>query len=588
MTLAAHSVGLTDQPVQSLAEDALGIGPYAASLSRFLAQCTTPMTVAIQGDWGTGKTSLMRMIEADLTDQYEHVGTLCFNTWQYSQLAQTDSLGLSVLSAIYQTLCKDDGHWRQWMEDVSLALIKVYTGADLDKLKGAPQLDMAAKSEKLRKQVGETIASYLKRHEKKRLILFIDDLDRLNPERAVEILEVIKNFLDWTDCVFVLALDFGVVQRGLRSKDRSLEDDAIGRSFFDKIIQLPFRMPVLQYDVLRYLRQVLNASGLHVAPADLETATALLRHSVSTNPRSIKRVANATSLLSDHAKRTMTGGELPNQMAYVNLVLLALTCCETRHESLYRHVMAWSNNLVHLGTVLSILEDPTAAGGTDAQADAAALLSAPVAQSPDFHAFVRAFRRALAIPDRPGPVLETLSTLLNLSSVTSVAPVPATAPDLVWSRQTLLGIGRTLAAQLTDGQRATGRPVGFNTSLRTTEHAVAIVSDLFSLTGRSARLRVQLRPVGMEVTLIPFTPLDRQALAEAVERYRSDLGTTPAALPVSTAADAPAVAFEDPIPLFHLQVERTADHSALRDQTLGDGASRILRFLNSVALDQKI
>ena len=46
-----------------------------------------------------------------------------------------------------------------------------------------------------------------------RIVIFIDDLDRIKPAIAVEILETIKRFVDWPGCVFVfvLALDYGVV-----------------------------------------------------------------------------------------------------------------------------------------------------------------------------------------------------------------------------------------------------------------------------------------------------------------------------------------------------------------------------------------
>src|SRR5690606_33625849 len=72
-----------------------------------------------------------------------------------------------------------------------------------------------------------------------RFIVFIDDVDRLVPERAVDLLEAMKVFLDLEFCVFVLACDYQVVSRGLRSKFGADSSDLKGRHFFDKIIQLP-------------------------------------------------------------------------------------------------------------------------------------------------------------------------------------------------------------------------------------------------------------------------------------------------------------------------------------------------------------
>lgn len=51
--------GLTDIPAE---DDIFEIGPYIDGLVEFIKECRTPMTISIQGTWGTGKTSIMRMI----------------------------------------------------------------------------------------------------------------------------------------------------------------------------------------------------------------------------------------------------------------------------------------------------------------------------------------------------------------------------------------------------------------------------------------------------------------------------------------------------------------------------------------------
>ena len=55
--------GFTDQ---AAVKDHFNIANYYSGLSRFITSCNTPMTIGIQGDWGTGKTSIMRMIDAEL------------------------------------------------------------------------------------------------------------------------------------------------------------------------------------------------------------------------------------------------------------------------------------------------------------------------------------------------------------------------------------------------------------------------------------------------------------------------------------------------------------------------------------------
>ncbi len=48
----------------------------------------------------------------------------------------------------------------------------------------------------------------------RRLVIFVDDLDRIRPSVALELLEAIKNFIDVPGCVFVMTLDYEVVQAG--------------------------------------------------------------------------------------------------------------------------------------------------------------------------------------------------------------------------------------------------------------------------------------------------------------------------------------------------------------------------------------
>ena len=58
-------------------------------------------------------------------------------------------------------------------------------------------------------------------HHPNRLVVFVDDLDRCLPEKAIEVLEAIKLFLDARRCIFILGLDHNVIDRGveIRYKD---------------------------------------------------------------------------------------------------------------------------------------------------------------------------------------------------------------------------------------------------------------------------------------------------------------------------------------------------------------------------------
>src|SRR5690606_8801444 len=93
------ALGLTDGPAD---QDHLGIESYYAGLAGFIAGCPTPMTVALQGDWGTGKTSAMKMVQRRLEQDAPHAKIVEFNTWQYSQFDLGEQLVFTLLQAILE------------------------------------------------------------------------------------------------------------------------------------------------------------------------------------------------------------------------------------------------------------------------------------------------------------------------------------------------------------------------------------------------------------------------------------------------------------------------------------------------------
>ena len=58
--------GFTDKPLNGRSEDIFDVEKYIKGLSSFILECDTPMTVAVQGDWGSGKTSFMMLIQEEL------------------------------------------------------------------------------------------------------------------------------------------------------------------------------------------------------------------------------------------------------------------------------------------------------------------------------------------------------------------------------------------------------------------------------------------------------------------------------------------------------------------------------------------
>ena len=94
------------------------------------------------------------------------------------------------------------------------------------------------------------------------MVVFVDDLDRIRPVSALELLEAIKNFIDVAGCVFVMTLDYEVVQRGMREKLGQDLQKTSGKAFFDKMIQLPFVVPTTSYQLDDYIIDLLIKAGM--------------------------------------------------------------------------------------------------------------------------------------------------------------------------------------------------------------------------------------------------------------------------------------------------------------------------------------
>ena len=134
----------------------------------------------------------------------------------------------------------------------------------------------------------------------KRIIVYVDDLDRIEPRNAVAILELLKNIFSIPNCIFVLAIDYQVIVKGLAEKfgPPTPENEWEFKAFFDKIIQLPFMMPLGQYDIGNYVNNLLQEINFADGEDfDTESLANIVSYTIGGNPRSIKRLANSASLI---------------------------------------------------------------------------------------------------------------------------------------------------------------------------------------------------------------------------------------------------------------------------------------------------
>ncbi|WP_339002040.1 KAP family P-loop NTPase fold protein [Fusobacterium animalis] len=325
--------GFTDSPA---VQDSFNISKYINGLVNFIKSCNTPMTIAVQGDWGTGKTSIMTMIKNELKNS-KNLNLVWFNTWQFSQFNLGDKLPLTMLNKLVNEVSSNKEsenfkYIKKAMVGVADAILGHISGGALEVssfLDNEENLFEAIErlKESFQKLVNE------KAGDEGRVIIFIDDLDRIEPERAVELLEVLKIFLDCEKCIFVLAIDYSVVTRGVKVKYGNDFSEGKGKSFFDKIIQVPFKMPVGSYDISLYVKKCFEDIGMEVEEETLPQYINLIKYSIGNNPRSMKRLFNSFLLLSNISDSEILEDSLNRQ------ILFALLCMQSSYELMYNYII---------------------------------------------------------------------------------------------------------------------------------------------------------------------------------------------------------------------------------------------------------
>ena len=255
-----------DEPFKN---DALNRKPLVEFLSGLIGRLSGPFVLALDSPWGTGKTTLVKMLQADLRRQ----DFLCvyFNAWQVDYV--NDPL-VALVSAIDEIRLPNGAAQSQFRTHLqtarkittavakrgAIAVAKAATlgGLDLEKDIEAVAAELAGglagdavdafqkekKSlEKFRHEVGKAIEQLKVAGKKETLVFFIDELDRCRPSFAIEMLERIKHLFDVPNIVFVLSID----KMQLEASTAAVYGERINApEYLRRFIDLEYGIPVVQ------------------------------------------------------------------------------------------------------------------------------------------------------------------------------------------------------------------------------------------------------------------------------------------------------------------------------------------------------
>jgi hypothetical protein len=276
-------VTLSDRPIDVPEQDLLGRDPFAKNIAELIINAPPggSLRIGVYGGWGEGKTSVLKLIRNHLKSK----GQVCvwLTPWVFSNREEA-------LEHLVREIASELGFNLKELDSATARArfgqrLRDFASADV-KLKLADTLIGPAVQKYLRKKAEEQGQILLGAVEEKlggeRLIVFIDDLDRVTAEMVPDLLLTLREALDYPNFFYVMALAPQVVEHGLRMVHKGWGEH---HKFLEKIIELPKYLPEpTPQERQRYANALIQSLGSNIDQDVLEDLAPLLPQ----NPRKLK------------------------------------------------------------------------------------------------------------------------------------------------------------------------------------------------------------------------------------------------------------------------------------------------------------
>ena len=321
-------------PVEDpFANDLLMNHVRAQALTNLIERAGPPYVIAVDAEWGNGKTTFLRMLKQKL--QNEGFGVIAFNAWEHDF---TDNPVTTLAGEIVKQT-KNFGHesLRRRAAELAKAVapIAIEVGASTipaaatgnvpgmvaNLVKGVfkalrilGQNDPVAKYDQTTQGIAnfktalrQTAAAVADQHRGKPMVVAIDELDRCRPDFAVRFLEIIKHFFSTPNTVFIITTNLGQMAHTVRAVYGQTFD---AEEYLDRFFDLPCKLTHENKDEFinhrlrdtqshwRGIEKVeVDDSGRATLPfspqgfaADMQTATQLLKGYCERSQISLRRI----------------------------------------------------------------------------------------------------------------------------------------------------------------------------------------------------------------------------------------------------------------------------------------------------------
>jgi hypothetical protein len=221
-----------------------------------------PYSIAINGSWGEGKTTMMVLLRDVLNAK--GYPTLWFNPWEY------ESTG-DIIQSFFQQIAiqftenykiNDIGIFAASFFTVGIDALSQFITNKVVSFKNIKEIVKDLESHDIRNYINcvETIKtdfvrltkSIQHKYPSKPLIIFMDDLDRCLPENGIKLLETLKNLFVIKDAnvIVITGIEISVAKKFIQKRYYELQPD-IATSYFRKVFNLTVNIPALSNSRLR-------------------------------------------------------------------------------------------------------------------------------------------------------------------------------------------------------------------------------------------------------------------------------------------------------------------------------------------------